>query len=66
MTHGNPIVNANGVELKGDAPSLSHRFFDQATKILQVDMTGDNIHVRVDDGDEGLGEIFVFDTGGFE
>jgi hypothetical protein len=66
VTHGDPIVNADGVELERHSAGSPHGFLHQLAETLQMHVPGDHIHVRVDDGDEGLAHIGIRHPGGFE
>ncbi len=52
MSHGNAIINPNGIKFKWDTPCCTNGFFDKFTKSLQVYMSGHNIDIRVADGNK--------------
>ena len=53
MAHCDTVVNADGVEFKGDAACCSNGFFHQFAEGLQVDVAGYYIDVGVAYGDKG-------------
>src|SRR5579884_723048 len=64
MAHGNAVINADGVELKGNAARRTNGLFDQLAKRLQMDMSRHHVHIGIADGDERLVEIvFAYDPG---
>ncbi|GHO47320.1 hypothetical protein KSX_54830 [Ktedonospora formicarum] len=64
MTHGDTIVNTNGIELKGNAARSTDSFFDNLAKGLQMNMTGNDINIRITHRDKWLLEIlFTHYTG---
>jgi hypothetical protein len=66
MSHGNAIVHADGVELERYSARFAHSLLNTLPEILQVNVPGDDIHVRVDDGDEGFAEVLILHPGGFQ
>jgi hypothetical protein len=66
MPHCDPVIDTDRVELKRYAARSSDDLFDAATELLQVNMAGDDIDIRVDDSDERLVEVFIAQTGRFE
>ena len=57
VTHDDAVVDANRIELEGDAAGVANRVLDDASELLQVHMARNDVDVRVADGDEGLVEI---------
>ncbi len=64
VTHGDPVVHADGVELERHTAGRAHGFFDPLAELLQVHVPGDDINIGIDNGDEGLFEIRFSHTGG--
>ncbi len=64
VSHGDAIIHADGVEFEGYSARLAHRVLNLLTKFLQVDVSRYYIHIRIDDGDEGLVKIPFADNAG--
>ena len=64
MSHGDTVVNADGVKFKGNAARGANGLFDQLAKGLQVDMARHHVYIGVADGDEGLIKIVFADDSG--
>ncbi len=59
VTHDNPIIYANGVELKRDPASRPNGFLDDASKLLQMNMAGDDVDIRIGNTNEGLVHVGI-------
>ena len=57
MAHRDSVINANGIELEGDAPGFSHGVLDHLSECLQMNVTGNEVDVRITDPDERLLKI---------
>ncbi len=66
VSHGDPVIHGNRVELEGHAAGRPHGSFDQLPKFLQVHMPWDDIDVRIDHGDEGFIHIRIGHTHCFQ
>ena len=66
VPHGDAVVHADGVEDEGHAAGPADALLDVLPDLVQVDVAGNDVHVAVADGDEGLFEIAVPQTGGAE
>ena len=64
MTHGNTIVNGNGIELCRIAAQLLNLLTDNLTDLMEVGMTRHKLRERVHNGNNGLAKLFVFHTCG--
>ncbi len=40
VTHGNPVIDTDGVEYEGHSPRIPNRLFDEFPDRVQVYMTG--------------------------
>src|SRR6266404_5196463 len=47
VSHCNPVIYANGVELERNAPGFANRVLGDASKLLQMPMTRDDVDVGV-------------------
>jgi hypothetical protein len=59
MTHRDTVINPDGVKFEGYTPGRANALFDQASKFLQVDVTRNDVHVRINDRYERLVKVFV-------
>ena len=66
MPHGDAVADTDGVELEGHAARFADGFLDDLAHLIEVGMTGNDLGVGVADRDEGLVEIFGFQSGGAE
>ncbi len=64
MSHGDTIVDGDGIELLGHTARLFDAVSHQLTEILQVDMAGDELRERVGHRDDGLLEVVVLHSRG--
>jgi hypothetical protein len=62
VTHGNTVVDGDGVELSGEATEAFNLGFYLLTDFVEVGMTGHELSKRVNDGDNGTAELAVFHT----
>ena len=60
MSHGNTVVNSYGVEFRRIAAHALYLLFDNLSYLMQVSMSGDELRERVDHGDDGFSELFMF------
>src|SRR6266581_6368713 len=63
MTHGDAVIDRDGVELLGDATGLLDLACDELAEILQVDVAGHELGEGVDDRDDRLAEIRILHAG---
>ncbi|MNR00325.1 hypothetical protein D3C85_1160940 [compost metagenome] len=63
MTHCNPIVNPDCVELEWNAACFANGFFNNFTEFLQMNMSRNNVYIRVTNRNKRLAEIFLFNAG---
>lgn len=63
MTHGDAVVHRDGVELARYAARRPNRLGHNLADVLQMNMAGYELRVRVRDGDDRLTEIGVGHTG---
>ncbi|MPN06145.1 hypothetical protein SDC9_153401 [bioreactor metagenome] len=66
MPHGDAVIHTDGIELKRHSAGSPHGFFDLFSEALQMNMAGNDIHIRIHDGDKWLLHIRIADTGGLE
>jgi hypothetical protein len=68
VAHGDAVVDADRVELEGDAAGGVDRGADLLADDVEVGVAGDDLDERVGDGDEGLVEVGLGpdDAGGAE
>jgi len=66
MSHGNSVIDANGVEFEWNATRSSYRILDPGAKSLKMDMTRNDVDITIADRNKGPGHIFVRHTGRFE
>ncbi len=64
MSHGDTVIDADGVKFKRNAACRANGLFDQLAKGLQVNMPRHDVYVGVADGDEGLVKIIFADNSG--
>ncbi len=64
MTHGDAVVDRDGIELLGDAARLLDLAGDQLAKVLEVNVAGHELGERIGDGDDRLAEIAILHAGG--
>ena len=57
MPHRDAVVDADGVELERNSAGLAYRLLHHATELLQVNVAGNDVDVRVAHRDERLVEI---------
>ena len=60
VTHGNTIVNGNGIELCRIAAHLLNFLTDNLTNLMEVGMTRHKLRERVHNGNNRLAKLFVF------
>ena len=59
VSHGDPVVDGDGVELLGDAARLFDLAGDHLTQVLQVNVARDELSEGIDDGDNRFAEVLV-------
>ena len=64
MTHGDTVVDGDGVEFLGDAAGRLDLAGDQLPHVLEVHMTRHELREGIDDGDDRLAEIAILHAGG--
>ncbi len=64
MTHGDAVVDRDGVEFLGNAAGFLDFARDQLTQILQVHVAGHELGEGVGDGNDRFLEVFVLHAGG--
>ena len=64
MSHGDAIVDGDGVELLGHSPGSGDLAGHQLSQVLQVHMARHELGERVGDGDDRLVEVVVGHAGG--
>ena len=64
VSHGDTVVDRDGVELLGDAAGALDLARDQLAQVLQVDVARNELRERIRDGDDRLVEIPVLHSGG--
>ena len=57
VSHGDAVVDADGIELEWNSARLTHRVLHHSAELLQVNVAGNDVHVGVAHGDERLVEI---------
>jgi hypothetical protein len=57
MTHGDAIIDTNGVEFKGYATGGTHSLFGDRTEFLKMDVPWNQVDIRIADPDEWAVEI---------
>jgi hypothetical protein len=57
VAHDDAVVDTNGVEFEWDAAGGAHCLFHDASKFLEVHVTGDDVDIRIADRDEWFVEI---------
>lgn len=63
MAHGNTVIHRNGVEFFGDTARCFNLAGDHLAQIFQVDVSGDELGERVDDGNNRFAEIAILHAG---
>src|SRR5262249_48915017 len=66
VAHGDPVVDADGVEQERDAAGGTHAFLHEVADDLEVDVPGDDVDVTVADRDERLVPVGFGYAGGTE
>ena len=64
MSHGNTIVNGNGIELSSITAHLLNLLTDYLTNLVQMGMTRYKLRERVDNSNNRLAKLLVFHTSG--
>ncbi len=64
VTHGDAIVNGDGIELLGDTAGLLNLPSDQLPQVFQVDVAGNELSEGVHHRNDGLLEVFILHPGG--
>src|SRR5258705_7894879 len=57
MAHSDPVADPDGVDLERNSARLAHCLLHHSAELLQVNMTGNDVHVRVAHRDERLLEV---------
>ena len=58
VSHRNPIVDGDRIELGGETALFGDPLFDLLSDFMQMHVPGDELSERVDDGDHRLSELF--------
>jgi hypothetical protein len=64
MPHGNAVINGNGIELGSVATHFLYLLTDYLSYLMQVRMAWNKLSERVDNGNDGFTELFLFHTRG--
>ena len=64
VTHGDTIIDGDGVELGGITAHLLNLLTDYLTNLMEVGMTGHELCKRVHNGNNRLAKLFLFHTCG--
>jgi len=64
VTHGDAVVDRDGVEFLGHAAVLLDLAGDQLAHVFEVHVAGDELGEGVGDGDDRLLEVFILHAGG--
>ena len=64
MSHGNTVVDGNGIELSGIEAHFLYFFTDNLTDFMQVCMTRHKLSERIDNGNNRFAELLAFHTCG--
>ena len=64
MTHGNPVIDRDRVELARDAACLTDGLGDDLADRLQVGVSRDELRVGVGHRDDRLAKVLAGDAGG--
>ena len=64
VTHGDAVVDGDGVEFLGHATGRADGFGDDLADVAQVHVAGHELGERVGDGHDRLAEIVVGHAGG--
>ena len=64
MSHGNTVVDGDGIELCGIAAHSLDFLTDNLSYLVQMSMTWNKLGKRVDNGDDRFTELLVFHTCG--
>ena len=64
VTHGDAVVDGDGVKLAADSSSLGNGPGHQLAHVLEVHMARDKLGEGIGNGNKGLAEVFLFDPGG--
>lgn len=63
VTHGDTVIDRDGVEFLGDTTSLFHFSGNQLAEVLQMDVARHKLCEGVGDGDDRLAEVVVLHAG---
>lgn len=66
VSHSDSVANADGIEDERNAACFDNAFFDALGDFVEVDVSGDDIDVGGDDGDERFVEVLFLDTASAE
>ena len=64
VTHGNTVINGNGIEFLCDSACFFNGLFDDVAHIFEVDVSWYEVRVGVGNGDYRFTKIRVFDASG--
>ena len=64
MTHGNTIVDGDGVEFCCITAHGFNLLFNNLANLMEMGMTRHKLRERIDDGNNRLAELFTFHTSG--
>ena len=59
MSHGNAVVDGNGIEFGSKATQLFNLFLDELPYLVQVDVPRNKLRKRIDDGNNGLPHLLT-------
>ena len=60
MSHGDTVINGDGIELSGITAHLLDFLADDLSYLMQMRMTRHKLGKRVDNGDNRFAELFLF------
>ena len=63
VTHGDAIIDRNGVEFFGDTARVFNFARDQLSQIFKMDVPRHELRERVNDGNDGFLKVTVFHAG---
>jgi hypothetical protein len=66
MPHGDTVIHADGIKLKGHPSRLAYSLLDASPKFLEMDVTWNDVDVAVADRDERFGHVIVRYSSGLE
>ena len=65
MSHGNTVINGDGVELCRITSHLFNFLFHNLSSLMQMSVTRNKLSERIDDGDDRFAELFTLHAVGY-